>query len=147
MHERVEPYRESEHYAELCAWWIGHGEEPTPPEGLPGDARPGFGYVVRGAAAAFVYRTGTLLWIGPHYLIVNPELHHIAGGKALGAAALDAVMEALREAVAAAGGGHLAAFTERPEVVARARRHGYRLLGRRAWLLGLIVPDSSAGSA
>jgi hypothetical protein len=140
---RIEPYREALHYAVLCAWWIGHGQEPEPEAVLPGDTRPGAGFVAvtpEGAplAAAWVYETGTLLWLGPHNLVVNPALHEAEGGKALASAATDAVILAVIDHVREAGGGVLRTDTTDFTVAARGRKNGLMLIGK-AFMLSRVL--------
>lgn len=141
---RIEPYAEALHYPLLVDWWLGHGDEPALPDHLPGSGRPGMGFVACapagfGLACGFVYETGTAFWLGPHYLMVNPALHESEGGKVLGNAALDAVMDALEAYVAGSGGGALATFSNLPAAIARGRRHGLQLRGRIP-MLGKWVP-------
>lgn len=146
-------YVEAAHYALLGELWLGHAHEPPRPEDLPGDTRPGLGVLAFSGSASgqpahllacgFLYETGTQLFLGPHYLLVHPRLHATEGGKALGHAALDAVVDALERYVAAGGGGAMHTFTDAPAVIARARKHGYQLRGRIP-LLGKVVAPALA---
>ena len=116
-----------EDYGELKQWWAGHKVRPVPLDRLPRGS--GFGLMVPGLAAVFLYETGHAIgFIGN--MVSNPDASKREVNAALDRLVYDLLWLAKERGIEIVQGD-----TTSVPVARRARKHGFHV--KRGWCLSI----------
>lgn len=119
MGKEIEKFEESIHYAEICEWYNEHNLR------APGlEVLPEYGLIIRDLAAGFLIWTDCGLGI-LEFFISNPK-----SNKKERDLALDLITRGLMDHGAEMGLHYFKCASDRPQIIARAERFGFKNVGQ-----------------